>query len=262
MLVDLGGQRLPQGHRVIGGPLGHKQPGMVAGHGVAVVDAVGQELGEEVGQGQRLLGRTGRRIAPSPFRPAGPQHRSPSPPHCTPQSTAATDQRSVSHNQPPPVCRCLSVSRRSRSLLPAACATASAIARNQPALLSAARATASTSSRPTACAARPLYDQLHRASCCCDSCQSARAVTSHKPAMSSSACCLPAAGLPATAWLRGGCLPGTARVDACCLPPAQLVQQRLAYVPFVLAQQRILPALRPSALSDYGSWRLYCVYLV
>ena len=62
MLVDLGGKRLPQGHRVIGGPLGHKQPGMVAGHDVAVVDAVGQELGEEVGQGQRLLGRTGRRI--------------------------------------------------------------------------------------------------------------------------------------------------------------------------------------------------------
>lgn len=87
MLVDLGGQRLPQGHRVIGGPLGHKQPGMVAGHDVAVVDAVGQELGEEVGQGQRLLGRTGRRIfiTLQTGRPTTPQ---PQPTTPQPQPTA------------------------------------------------------------------------------------------------------------------------------------------------------------------------------
>jgi hypothetical protein len=87
MLVDLGGKRLPQGHRVIGGPLGHKQPGMVAGHDVAVVDAVGQELGEEVGQGQRLLGRTGRRIfiTLQTGRPTTPQ---PQPTTPQPQPTA------------------------------------------------------------------------------------------------------------------------------------------------------------------------------
>ena len=245
MLVGLGGQRFPQGHRVIGGPLGHKQPGMVAGHDVAVVDAVGQELGEEVGQGQRLLGRTGRRIfiTLQTGRPTTPQ---PQPTTPQPQPTAPRLRISVpccTTNHHPSAADCLGPGGPVRycrlpALLPVQSPAISPRCYRLPAPLPA-------HPPATACAARPLYDQLHRASCCCDSCQSARAVTSRKPG------CRP---VPA-ALLRRDCLrlPGYAaaaclalRVSTLAVCPQLAVCLQLAVCPQRSSYNSALPTARSS----------------